>query len=71
LILERASGYVGCLVKEVIEMHLNKCNFNKECGFILSHALSPVTEVLMDVKAGPLAAGAWLPPPTLLSPHQL
>jgi hypothetical protein len=48
-IFNRTSGYVDCLVKEAIEIHLNKNNFNRDCGFMLSQAWSPITELLMKV----------------------
>lgn len=54
---DRTLGYVDRLVKEAIEMQLNKNNFNRDCGFILSQAWSPITNMLMNVKAGPSRAG--------------
>jgi hypothetical protein len=56
-ILDRTSGYVDCLVKEAIEIQLNKNNFNRDCGLILSLALSPVINMLMNVRGGPSRAG--------------
>jgi len=38
-ILHRTSGNVDRLVKEAIEIHLNKNNLNRNGGFILSHRL--------------------------------
>jgi hypothetical protein len=49
--------YVDRLVKEAIEIHLNKNNINRDCGFIISQAWSPITNMLMKVKAGPSRAG--------------
>lgn len=56
-ILDRTSGYVDCLVKEANEIHLNKNNFNRDGGFILSQAWSPITNMLMNIRAGPSRAG--------------
>jgi hypothetical protein len=56
-VLDRTSGYVDRLVKEAIEVHLNKNNFNRDSGFILSQAWSPVTNMLMNVRGGPSRAG--------------
>jgi hypothetical protein len=39
---------VDCLVKEAIEIHLNKNNFNRDGGFILSRAWPPITNTLMN-----------------------
>jgi hypothetical protein len=57
-VLDRTSGYVDRLVKEGIEMHLNKNNFNRDGGFIVSQARSPITNMIMKVKGGPSRAGA-------------
>ena len=70
-ILDITSGYIDCLVREATEIHLIKNNVNKDCGFIMCHAWSPITNMLMKVKAGPGIAGMWICPPTLLSHHQL
>ncbi|GFG30771.1 hypothetical protein Cfor_10855 [Coptotermes formosanus] len=56
-ILDGSSGYVDRLVKEAIEIQLNKNNFNREGCFILSHAYAPVTTMLMNVKGGTSRAG--------------
>jgi hypothetical protein len=48
------------LLKEVTENYLYKCNLNIDGGFILSHPLSPVSDVLMNAKPGPIRTGAWL-----------
>jgi hypothetical protein len=37
-------------VKEAIEIHLNKNNFNRDGGFILSQARSPITSMLLNEK---------------------
>ena len=42
---------------ETIEIHLNKNNFNRDGGFVLSQAWSLVTSKLMNVKVGPRGAG--------------
>jgi hypothetical protein len=39
---------MDCLVKEAIEIYLNKNNFNRDSGFILSQAWSPITNTLMN-----------------------
>ena len=49
-----------------MEIHPNKNNFNKNGGFILSQAWSPVTNMLMNVKARPSGAGTkYLTPSTI------
>jgi hypothetical protein len=55
-ILDITGGYVDCLVK-AIEIHLNKNNVNRDRGFIMSQAWSPITNMLMKIKAGPSRAG--------------
>jgi hypothetical protein len=70
-ILDRTSGYVDHFIKEATEIHLAKSNFNRDTGFILSQACSSITNMLMNVKAGPSTAGTGVCPPTLLSHHQL
>jgi hypothetical protein len=39
---------VDHFVKEAIEIHLNKNTFNRDGGFILSQAWSPITNTLMN-----------------------
>jgi len=39
---------VDHLVKEAIEIHQNKNSFNRDGGFILSQAWSPITNTLMN-----------------------
>jgi hypothetical protein len=43
---------VDHLVKAAVEIHLNMNCFNRDGGFILSQAWSPVNNMLMNVKAG-------------------
>jgi hypothetical protein len=45
----RTSGYVDCLVNEAIEINLNKNTFNRDSGFIMNQAWSPITKLLMKV----------------------
>jgi hypothetical protein len=45
-ILDRTSGYMDRIVKEVIHMRLNKKNFNRDNGFNLSRAWFPITRML-------------------------
>jgi hypothetical protein len=59
-ILLRTSGYVDCHLKGKTSTHLNKNNFNRGDGFILSQASFPIT-----CKVGPNRAGTWLQLPTL------
>ena len=47
-ILNRTSGYLDCLVKKAIEIHLNKNNFNIDGSFMLSQAWSPLTSMLLN-----------------------
>jgi len=56
-ILDRTSGQLDRLAKEAIEIHLNKNSFNRDGGFVLSQAWSLVTNMIMNVKAGPSGAG--------------
>jgi hypothetical protein len=56
-ISHRTSGYVDRLLKEEIEIRLNKNNFNRNGGLILSHAWSLINNMLMNVKPGPSRAG--------------
>jgi hypothetical protein len=49
-VLDRTSEHLHCLVKEAIETHLNKNNFNGDGGVILSQAWSPITSTLMNEK---------------------
>jgi hypothetical protein len=39
---------MDCLVKEAIEIYLNKSNFNRDGCFILSQAWSLITNTLMN-----------------------
>ena len=48
--LNKMSGYLDNLVKEAIEIHLKKNNFNRDSGFILSQAWSPTTSMLLNEK---------------------
>lgn len=57
------------LVKEAIEIGMNKNNFIRDEGFILSQAKPLTTDRVMKVKAGPSRAGTLLHPPTLLSSY--
>jgi hypothetical protein len=52
-VLDRASGYMDCLVKEAIQIRLNYKNFNKYSGFTLSRAWNPVTKLLFKHDTGP------------------
>jgi len=45
------------LVKAAVEIHLNTNSFNRDGGFILSQAWSPIGNMLMNVKAGLTRAG--------------
>jgi hypothetical protein len=45
-VLDRASGYMDRLVKEVIQIRLKHKNFNKDNGFTLSRAWNPITNLL-------------------------
>jgi hypothetical protein len=46
----RKSGHLDRLIQESIEKRLNKDNFNRVDGFILSQAWSPVTSMLLKGK---------------------
>jgi len=60
-ILDITSEYTDCLVKEATEIHLNKNNVNRDCGFIMSQAWSPITNRLMTVKAEQVSESAHQP----------
>jgi hypothetical protein len=51
--LDRASGYMDCLVKEAIQIRHNYKNFNRDSGFTLSWAWNPVTKLLFKHDTGP------------------
>jgi len=51
--LDRATGYMDCLVKEAIKIQLNTENFNRDSGFTLRQAWYPATNMLSNQKAGP------------------
>jgi hypothetical protein len=44
------SGYLDHLVKEAIEIHLMKKNFNRGNGFILSQVWSPTMSMVLNEK---------------------
>jgi hypothetical protein len=44
-VLDRASGYMDCLVKEATQIRFNQNNFNRDNGFTLSQAWNPVTKL--------------------------
>lgn len=46
--LNKISGYLDQLVKEAIEIHLKKNNFNRDSGFKLSQGWSPTTSMLLN-----------------------
>jgi hypothetical protein len=52
-ILDKAAGYMDCLIKEAVEIRLNFNNFNRDCGFLLSRAWYAVNKMLHNQKAGP------------------
>jgi hypothetical protein len=45
-VLTRSAGYMDRLVKEAIEIRLHPDNFNRDNGFILSHAWYPLINQL-------------------------
>jgi len=49
-VLNKTSGYLDHLVKEAIEIHLKKNNFNRDNGFVLSQAWSPTMTILLNEK---------------------
>jgi len=48
-IFNRTSGHVDHLVNKATEINLNKNTLNRESGFILSQAWSPIIKSLMEV----------------------
>ena len=48
-IFNRTTGYVDRLVNEGTEIHLNKNTLNRQSGFILNQAWSPIIKLLMEV----------------------
>jgi hypothetical protein len=51
-VLDRASGYRDCLVKEAIQIRLNQ-NINRDNGFTMSRVWNPVTKLLFTHKLDP------------------
>jgi hypothetical protein len=49
-ILHRASGYMGHLINEAVQIQLNKNNLNRDCDYILSRAWDLVTNMLTSSK---------------------
>jgi len=56
-VLHRTLEYVDQLVKAAVEIHLNMNSFNRVGGFMLSQTWSPISNMLMSVKAGLTRAG--------------
>jgi hypothetical protein len=52
-VLDRASGYMDCLIKEAIQIRLNQNNFSGDNGFTLSQAWNPVTKSLFTHNLDP------------------
>lgn len=48
--INRISGYLNCAVKEAIEIHLNKNNFNIDGSFMFNQAWSTLTNMLLNGK---------------------
>ena len=59
------SRYLGCLIKEAVEIHLKKSNFNRDFGIILSQAWSPTTCMLLNKNSGTKHSKYLLQPPPL------
>ena len=57
------SRYLGCLIKEAVEIHLKKSNFNRDFGIILSQAWSPLTSMLLNKNSGTKHSKYLLQPP--------
>jgi hypothetical protein len=51
-VLDRALGYMDCLIKEAIQIRLNQNN-NRDNGFTLSRAWNPVTKLLFTHNLDP------------------
>jgi len=45
------SRYLGCLIKEVVEIHL-KINCDRDFGIILSWSWSPITSMMLKKNTG-------------------
>jgi hypothetical protein len=68
-VLHRTLECVDQLVKTAVEVHLHMNSFNRDCVVILSQAWSPISNVLMNVKAGPNQSRYKTPPTNdLVSP---
>jgi hypothetical protein len=52
------SRYLGCLIKEVVEIHL-KINCNRDFGIILSWAWSLITSMMLKKTPGPNTASTY------------
>jgi len=68
--INRISGYLDCIVKEAIEIHLNKNHFNTDGSFMFSQAWSPLTNMLLNSKHDQAVQVFKTCSPTLLSRHQ-
>jgi hypothetical protein len=58
------SRYLGCLIKEVVEIHL-KSNCNRDFGIILSRAWSAITSMMLKKNTGTEHSKYLLQPPLL------
>jgi len=56
-LLHRTFEYVDQIVKAAVEIHLNMNSFNRDGGFILSQAWSPISNMLINVEVGLTTAG--------------
>lgn len=57
--------YLGCLIKEAVEIHLKNSNFNRDLGIILSQAWFPITSTLLNKYSGTKRSKYLLQPPPL------
>jgi hypothetical protein len=44
--LEKATGYMDCMIKEAMEIRLHPNNFSRDLGFTLSQSWYQVTEMI-------------------------
>jgi hypothetical protein len=62
------SRYLDCFIKEIVEIHLKKSNFNRDFGILLGLAWFPLTSMLLN-KIGRTKQSKYLlqPPPLCLA----
>jgi hypothetical protein len=52
--LDKATGYMDCMIKEATEIKLHSRNFNKNGGFTLRGSWYPMTNTLKQCRDTPI-----------------